>query len=593
MFRSIQQILKILDKSSRQRVALIFFPMAATTVLELFSIALILPLIQVTVLGEVNYGPASTIIKYLPELELERLGYWVAVIFGAIFITKNIFLLGTLYIVTSTFNYINAVYTTKLFKIYLFRPLVYHFANNSALLLRNLQSGVGLTMEAARLSLVMVFDGMVMLTIVLLLFFTEPQITIIATLFLTVVAYLYYKIFGPIFRNWGEQSLILEGGRTKWILQSLSGIRDVKISNSYQYLVSKIYQICRQYAKVYSKASTAIQIPRLLVETSVVIGFIIVVSVLFSVGQSKGEIVTIMGLFGMAALRIIPSLNRFLSSASELRRLESYIITTHEAFGTGLEKDAQTTYHTDIKKQQFNNEIKISDLNYSYPGSENKSLTDLNLIITKGETVGIVGESGSGKSTLMDIILGLLEPTSGKVEVDGKNIRNNLSGWHKNFGFVPQQIFLLDDTLRRNIAFATKDSDIDDSRIREVLAMALLADLEKDLKNGLDTILGEHGTRLSGGQRQRVVIARSLYRGPDILVFDEATSAVDNTTAREISRVLETLSGNKTLIIVAHRMSTIKNCDRIVLMKSGTIELVGSYDELIKNCPEFQQLALV
>ena len=593
MFRSIQQILKILDKSSRQRVALIFFPMAATTVLELFSIALILLLIQVTVLGEVNNGPASTIIKYLPELELERLGYWVAVIFGAIFITKNIFLLGTLYIVTSTFNYINAVYTTKLFKIYLFRPLVYHFANNSALLLRNLHTGVGMTMEAARLSLVMVFDGMVMLTIVLLLFFTEPQITIIAALFLTVVAYLYYKIFSPIFRNWGEQSLILEGGRTKWILQSLSGIRDVKISNSYQYLVSKIYEICRQYAKVYSKASTAIQIPRLLVETSVVIGFIIVVSVLFSVGQSKGEIVTIMGLFGMAALRIIPSLNRFLSSASELRRLESYIITTHEAFGTGLEKDAQTTYHTDIKKQQFNNEIKISDLNYSYPGSENKSLTDLNLIITKGETVGIVGESGSGKSTLMDIILGLLEPTSGKVEVDGKNIRNNLSGWHKNFGFVPQQIFLLDDTLRRNIAFATKDSDIDDSRIREVLAMALLADLEKDLKNGLDTILGEHGTRLSGGQRQRVVIARSLYRGPDILVFDEATSAVDNTTAREISRVLETLSGNKTLIIVAHRMSTIKNCDRIVLMKSGTIESVGSYDELIKNCPEFQQLALV
>ena len=172
-------------------------------------------------------------------------------------------------------------------------------------------------------------------------------------------------------------------------------------------------------------------------------------------------------------------------------------------------------------------------------------------------------------------------------------VRNNLSGWHQNFGFVPQQIFLLDDTLRRNIAFATKDSDIDDSRIREVLAMALLADLEKDLKNGLDTILGEHGTRLSGGQRQRVVIARALYRGPDILVFDEATSAVDNTTAREISRALETLSRNNTLIIVAHRISTIKNCDQIVVMKSGNIASVGSYDELIENCPEFQQLALV
>ena len=593
MLRSIRQILEILDKPSRQRVALIFFPMAGTTVLELFSIALILPLIQVTVLGEVNYGPARTIIKYLPELELERLGYWVAVIFGAIFITKNIFLLGTMYIVTTTIKHIDAVYTTKLFQIYLFRPLVYHFANNSAFLLRNLHTGVGLTMEAARLSLVMVFDAMVMLAIVLLLFFTEPQITMIAALFLTAVAYLYYKIFNSNFRNWGEQSLILEGARNKWILQSLSGIRDVKISNSYQYLVSKVYEICRQHAKVYSKASTAIHIPRLLIETSVVVGFVTVVPVLLSVGQSKGEIVTIIGLFGVAALRITPSLNRFLSSASELRRLDSYIKTTHEAFSSGLEKDAHTTYHTDIKKLEFNNEIKISDLNYSYPGSESKSITDLNLIITKGETVGIVGESGSGKSTLMDIILGLLEPTSGKVEVDGKNIRNNLLGWHKNFGFVPQNIFLLDDTLRRNVAFATKDSDIVDSRIREVLAMVLLADLEKDLKNGLDTILGEHGTRLSGGQRQRVVIARALYRGPDILVFDEATSAVDNTTAREISRALENLSGNNTLIIVAHRISTIKNCDRIVVMKSGTIVSVGSYDELIENCPEFQRLALV
>jgi ATP-binding cassette subfamily C protein len=567
--------------------------MAATTVLELFSIALILPLIQVTVVGEVDYGPARTVMKYLPELELERLGYWVAVIFGAIFIIKNLFLLGTMYVVTTTIKYIDAVYTTKLFQIYLFRPLVYHFANNSALLLRNLHTGVGSTMEAARLSLVMVFDAMVMLAIVLLLFFTEPQITIIAALFLTVVAYLYSKLFNPIFRNWGEQSLILEGARTKWILQSLAGVRDVKISNSYQYLVTKIYEICRQYSKVYSKSSTAIHIPRLLIETSVVIGFIAVVSALLSVGQSKGEIVTILGLFGVAALRIIPSLNRFLSSTSQLRRLDPYIETTHEAFISGLEKDAQTTFHSDIKTLQFSNQINISDVNHSYPGSESKSITNFNLIITKGETIGFVGESGSGKSTLMDIILGLLEPTSGKVEVDENNIRNNLSGWHQNFGFVPQQIFLLDDTLRRNIAFATNDSDIDDSRVKEVLAMALLADLEKDLTNGLDTILGEHGTRLSGGQRQRVVIARALYRGPDILVFDEATSAVDNTTAREFSRTLETLSGNKTVIIVAHRINTIKNCDRIVVMKSGTIVSVGSYDELIENCPEFQQLALV
>ena len=235
--------------------------------------------------------------------------------------------------------------------------------------------------------------------------------------------------------------------------------------------------------------------------------------------------------------------------------------------------------------------VTIENLSLSF--DDNEVLKGVNLEISPGEFFTFLGPSGSGKSTFMDIILGLIEPTSGAIEVDQTNIRSNLSGWHKKFGFVPQQIFLLDDSLRRNIAFTTPDEDIDDSRIREVMAMTQLAELENDLENGLDTILGEDGTRLSGGQRQRVVIARALYEGPEILVFDEATSALDNTTAREISRALEALSENKTLLIVAHRISTIQNCDRIVVMKGGAIASIGSYAELIKNCPEFLELAMI
>ena len=495
-----------------------------------------------------------------------------------------------MYIVNITVDYTGAIYTKKLYQIYLHRPLVFYFNNNTALLLRNLTTGINLTMNGAKLVLIMVFDGMVMLAAVVMLFIIEPQVTFVGAMFLAVLAFLYYKIFSPIFRNWGDQSLILEGERNKWILQSLSGIRDVKITNSYGYLVSRVYQICLKHAKIYALTATGIHVPRLLIESSVVAGFLVVVIFLLSIGQTKGEIVTIMGLFGMATLRIMPSLNRLLFSASEVRRLESYIKTSHQAFTTSTEKEAFPIVRGKSEKVTFSQQIEVSNLNYSYPGSDQNSIVDLNITIRKGEKIGFVGESGSGKSTFMDIILGLLEPDSGKVEVDGRDIRKNLAGWHKNFGFVPQEIFLLDDTLRRNIAFATEDKDIDDAKIRDVLSTTQLQSLEKDLEKGLDTNLGEKGIRLSGGQRQRVVIARALYHAPDILVFDEATSSLDNVTTKEISNALDSLSDNTTVIIVAHRISTIKECDRIVVMEKGSIKSVDTYDNLIKNLPLFQKL---
>jgi ABC-type multidrug transport system fused ATPase/permease subunit len=591
LFKSIRQIIEILDKSSKQRLALIFFPMALTTLLELFSIALILPFMQVTVLGEINYGPARAIIDYLPEMELEQLGLWVAVIFGVIFITKNVFLLGTMYIVNATINYITGVYTTKLFQIYLYRPLVFYFANNSAFLLRNLYPGVSHMMEAAKVSLLMVFDAMVILAIVILLFFTEPLITIFATLFLTIIACLYYIIFSPIFRNWGEQSLNLEGSRNKWMLQSLSGIRDVKVSHSIRYLVSKIYDICRQYAKVYSRTSTAMHIPRLLIETSVVIGFITVVSVHLSLGQSKNEIVTIMGLFGVAALRIMPSLNRFLSSVSELRRLDSYIQTIYQAFSAGKDEYTHPKVADQNEEIRFNNQIEIVDVSYTYPGTQIPAISHLSIKIKKGEVVGIVGASGSGKSTLMDIVLGLLEPDSGQLLVDGRNVFDNVEGWQKKCGFVPQEIFLLDDTIRRNVAFAIEDSEIDDSRLLNVLTMTKLDEFTRKLPDGFNTVLGERGAKLSGGQRQRLVIARAFYRDPDVLVFDEATSALDNMVEYEIYETLSNFGG-KTIIIVAHRLSTVRNCDKIIFMKNGGIVSVDTFDRLMTENAEFKEFAL-
>ena len=268
----------------------------------------------------------------------------------------------------------------------------------------------------------MVFDIMLIIAAISLLIAFEPLITMIAVLFLAVVAFIYHRIFSPIFRYWGEQSLILEGERNKWVLQSLSGIRDIKITNSYDYLVSKVYAICRQHAKFYSRSSSAIHIPRLVIESFVVVGFLVVVSILTSVGQSRGEIFTTIGLFGMAALRITPSFNRMLSSASELRRLDSYIKTTHQAFSGSKKNEISPAVADESRRVTFSKEIEISSLSYYYPDSDRKSLLNVSITIKKGEKIGFVGASGSGKSTFMNIILGLLEPQKGILEVDGKII---------------------------------------------------------------------------------------------------------------------------------------------------------------------------
>ena len=235
--------------------------------------------------------------------------------------------------------------------------------------------------------------------------------------------------------------------------------------------------------------------------------------------------------------------------------------------------------------------IKLQEVTYTYPDAKQPALNKFNIEINKGDTIGFVGASGAGKSTLMDIILGLLEPTSGKLLINEKNAFDDIANWQRHIGFVPQQIFVIDDTIRRNIAFAIADNEIDNTRINTVLKLTQLEQFVESLPNGLDTILGEHGTRLSGGQRQRIAIARALYRDPDVLVFDEATSALDNLTELEITRAIETLAGSKTILIVAHRLSTIRTCNKILFMKEGKIRAIGTYEELLVKNKEFRHLA--
>lgn len=593
MLKSIAKLIAIMDAQTRVQLALLFIPMLLMTVLEVVSIGLILPVIQVVLLGQTDGELARILIALLPDADQDILGFWVAGIFAVFFIFKNIILLITIYVISLKINHIIADYTKRVFQIYVSKSMIFHFKNNSALLLRNITGGVGVTLESGRLALLMLLDAMLMFGAAFLLIFVEPYATLGATLTLGIIGILFFKIFSPIFRYWGEQSMNLEGEMIKWVNQSLTGIRDVKLMHANGYLASKISDIAHARAKFSSRSVTSIQIPRLLIETAVVVGFLGVISLLLSMDRSSGSVVSILGLFGMAALRIMPSLNRLLISASEIRRRDSYITTIHDAVISHDDEDADLFAGENIEPLPFVSEIVIDDLTYSYPDAEHHALTNFSLSVKKGQTIGFVGPSGAGKSTLMDIILGLLKPSSGLLLIDGSDAYGNIAGWQEHIGFVPQQIFVMDDTIRRNVAFAVNDEEIDDRRVSDVLEMTQFDAFVNGLPDGLDTMLGEHGTRLSGGQRQRIAIARALYRDPDVLVFDEATSALDNVTERDITQTIESLTGDKTIFIVAHRLGTVRNCDKIVFMKDGKFEAHGTYDELIEGNSEFRYLAQV
>lgn len=590
MIKSIRQLIEILDPASRLHFALLIIPMLLITLLEIASIGLVVPVIQVLILGQQDGQLTRFILDILPVGDGGNTGLWVTGVFAVFFIIKNVLLLTMFYIINKVVAFKTAVYARNIFDSYLGRPMEFHFHNNSATLLFNITAGVDRSLDAVRLSLFIILDTMLMAGAFILLIYVEPTATLSAAFVLGVVGISVYAVSSPVFRFWGEESRKLETTLIKLVNQSLEGIRIVKLMQARDYLREKIEDTVMLRARYYSRSMTAAHIPRLLFEAIVVIGFLGIVLMLVSAEQNPTDIVGVLGLFGMAALRLMPSLNRLMTSATEMRKSSSHIEKIHEAFTAGTEEKSYPDTGVAHPGLSFEREIHIKEISYTYPDAQHSVLHDIDIVIKKGESVGFVGPSGGGKSTLMDIILGLLKPENGQLLVDGKDAFEYLAGWQRQIGFVPQQLFLMDDSFRCNIAFAIRDEDIDEGRVIKVLEMSQLDSFVDALPEGLSTVLGERGTRLSGGQRQRVAIARALYRDPEVLMFDEATSALDYETEYEIRRTIESLAGEKTLLICAHRLSTVRNCDRLVFMKEGRIAGIGSHEKLLESNADYQRL---
>jgi len=498
VINTFRQLIAILDPASRLHFMLLLIPMLVITALEIVSISLILPVIQVLLLGKQDGMLTVLILKLLPSTGSEKLGLWVTGLFVAFFVGKNLLMLAMIYVVNRVITYKTATYNQKMFQAYLSRPLIFHYRYNSADLLRNITSGVYTTFEAIRLILMMALDSLLMLGAVVLLIVFEPLVTLAVAITLLLAGLAIFKILSPIFHHWGKRSLELEGRIIKWVNQSLQGIRDVKLLQAHDYLKKKLGEAAYEHGHFAHLATTSIHIPRLLIETVVVVGFLGVMVIFLSVEKSPASIISVGGLYGMAALRLMPSMNRLLTSATSLRKHAPYVSVIFEDL---LSTDQETPPVIDGAAQKdfvFEREIRLEGISYAYPDAEIHALHGIDLMIGKGQSIGFVGQSGAGKSTLMDVILGLLVPDRGRLLVDGKDAFKNLAGWRRRIGFVPQQVFLMDDTIRRNIAFGIEDVDIDENQVKEVLRLAKLDDFILGLSDGLSTVLGEHGTRLSG-----------------------------------------------------------------------------------------------
>ena len=481
---------------------------------------------------------------------------------------------------------------TRLFAAYLRAPFVFHLRNNSSELQRNInQESQQLAVRVLMPMVEFISNGFILLGI---------SAVLVAILDLRVLAWLggflgigigIATLLQNRVRRLGVDAQDYRGAVIRSVTEGLGGVKEIVVLGRTEHFLGRLRDALSNVFRI-QRTMQIIQraIPQL-IELTGIFGLIGVTLMLFHLGSDNQEIIATLSVFAVALTRMKGAVRGLMDCFTEVRHNAASLDIVHDGLST-LEPLINTTPHT-AAPLPFRSHIELKGLSYRYPGAAQDSLREVNLRIAHGEAIGIVGTSGAGKSTLIDLILGVLEPSDGQILVDGQDIRAALPAWQANLGYVPQALFLVDGSLTENIALGIEPSHVAHADVARAAAAAELAALLARLPQGLDTEIGERGIRLSGGERQRIAIARALYHNPDILIMDEATSALDNTTEAAVIDAVATLKGNRTIVMVAHRLTTVRRCDRIVFLNNGTIDAIGTYDELREHHPAFREMTSV
>lgn len=537
--------------------------------LETLGVGMIIPAIAVMTQGDLvtRYPLLGPWLSRLGNPTQQQLIVGGMMVLVGVYTLKGLFLAFLAWRQAQFVREIQVSLSQRLFSGYLRQPYVFHLQRNSAQLIRNVTGEVNGISAVTQQGLMLITEMLVMGGISLLLFSVEPIGAIVVLSTLGIAGGVFYRLTRQRILFWGKARQLHDGLRIQHLQQGLGGAKDVKLLGREEDFLAQ-YQVHNTgSARVAQRLSVLQVLPRLWIELLAVIGLAALVLVMMKQGKSLDVLLPTLGLFAAAAFRLMPSVNRILATLQRVRFNLPVIDTLYEE----LQQLIADPPLSDGVSFPFEEALSLEQVSFRYPLAENYSLKQISLVIPRGTSVGFVGQSGAGKSTLVDIILGLLSPGAGVVKVDGVDISTNLRGWQNQIGYVPQAIFLTDDSLRRNVAFGLSSDQIDESAVWRAIQAAQLEEFVNGLPEKLDTVVGERGIRLSGGQRQRIGIARALYHDPAVLVLDEATSSLDTATERGVMEAVRALHGDKTIFIVAHRLSTVEHCDFLFRLEKGRL----------------------
>ena len=491
-----------------------------------------------------------------------------------IYLLKNIYLSFMAYAMNSFSKNTRLHFATKLMEAYMKQPYAYFLYKNTAEILRSINTDTCNMYTVIINVLQLISQGVTSMILIIFLAVSNIQMTIIVALLLTVCASRIIFFIQKKMRRIGEEYHEVSANIIQCSKQAFEGIKEVKIMNKERHFIKEYHDIYHGATKLELVYNLLSYIPKYLIESVAIGGILGYLAVVTIRGGNLSAMVSQLAVFAVAAFRLLPSVNTLYASFSNIAYNMVSIEQIYQDIKSVQDVDDSFIGALECEQLRFEHTIEVRNLSFTYDRSDKVILNDVNVTIHKGESIAFIGESGGGKTTLVDNILGILEPEKGQILVDGVNINKIMQSWHRDIGYIPQTIFMMDDTIRRNVAFGVANEDIDDERVWEALKEAQLEEFVKQLEYGLDTEVGESGMRLSGGQRQRIGIARALYHDPDILVFDEATSALDNETEKEVMAAIDGLHGSKTMIMIAHRLTTIENCDHVYRVENCILEKV-------------------
>ncbi len=583
----LKKILNLLTTREQKHAGLLLIMIIIMAFIDMMGVASIFPFMAVitnTSLIETNY-----LLKNLFQISgalgiktIDEFIFFLGVLLFFILIFSLSFKAITIYAQMRFIQMRGHSIGKKLLETYLHQPYSWFLNHNSADLSKNILSEVTIITNQALLPIFnLITHSFISLFLIFLLFFIDIKLTLIITF---VIGSLYFVIFSfskKILQRIGKERLAANELRFKLINEVFGASKEVKFGRIEKIFIDKFSKPSEVVAKSMASSGILSSLPRYFIEAISFGGLLLIVLFIISKEGDFVNSIPIISIYAFAGYRLMPSLQQIYEAASKLKFSNSSINKTY----TDLTRLKVNSFIENENTLSFNEEIKLNEINYNYPNSKKTTLRNISLTIPAKTKIGFIGPTGSGKSTIIDIILGLLEPQKGTLEIDGEVIKNNNKrSWQRNIGYVPQQIYLSDDTIAANIAFGIVSKNVDHNMVKKVSKIANLHEfIFNELPDQYNTIVGERGIRLSGGQRQRIGIARALYNNPKVLILDEATSALDNETEKAVMEAVNNISKDLTIILIAHRLNTLKNCDIIFMLDKGQLKNKGTYNDLISN----------